>query len=187
MQQLFPFALYQSGYRDSGPALHDLGDFLLRNPVSQDAALPGRGSLCLLGLKLFLKFRQSAKFQLRGFFQFIVLLCCFDLSVQIFQLLAQLLNIFNGLFLVFPLCLHGVEAVALFRQLLLKISQSGLGQVIFLFLQSGFFNLHLDDFPGYRIQFCGHGVHFCTDLSAGLIDQIDGLVREKTVCDIAVG
>ena len=47
--------------------------------------------------------------------------------------------------------------------------------------------LHLDDLPGDGIQLRRHGVHFRTDLGAGLVHQVDGLIRQEPVGDIEIG
>ena len=124
-----------------------------------------------------MKRRQLTEFQLGSFLQFVILLSGFDLSIQILQLLTQLLHIGNGLLFIFPLCFHGIESIPLFRQLLLQFRKPSLRKLVFLFLQCGLFNLHLDDLTGDRIQLCGHRVHLRADLGTGLIDQVNGLIR----------
>mgnify|MGYP002508224413 CR=1 FL=1 len=43
----------------------------------------------------------------------------------------------------------------------------------------------VDNFPLYHIQLGGHGVHLRADHGAGLVHQVDGLVGEEAVRDIA--
>ena len=62
-----------------------------------------------------------------------------------------------------------------------------LGQLICLFFQSGLLDLVLDDLPLDDVQLGGHGVDLGADHGAGLIHQIDSLVGEEAVSDIAVG
>ena len=69
----------------------------------------------------------------------------------------------------------------------MQLGQIGLAQLVVLFFQGSLLNLHLDDFPGDLIQLGGHGVHFGTNLGAGLIHQVDGLVRQEPVGDVPVG
>ena len=73
------------------------------------------------------------------------------------------------------------------RQLLLEFGQAATGQLVLFLLQGSFLDLHLDDLPGNGIQLRGHGIHLGADLSAGLVHQVDGLVRQEAVGDIAVG
>ena len=115
------------------------------------------------------------------------MLSSLDLSVQLLNLLPELLGFSNGVLLVVPLGLLGLEVVLGFRQLLLDLSQTALAELVFLLLQGLFLNLQLNDLPVDGVQLCGHGVHLGPQLGAGLIDQVDGLVRQKTVGDIPVG
>ena len=59
--------------------------------------------------------------------------------------------------------------------------------MILLFLQGRHLDLHLHDFPLQLIQFRGHTVQFRLDQGTGLIHQVDGLVRQKSVGNITVG
>ena len=187
MQQLLPFALYQPGHRDSGPALHDPGDLLIGHPIPKQIVFCRRLNLFLLCLQRLLGLGQPSVFQLRGLFQIIALLRGFDLPVQLLHLLPQLAHTLDGVLFVLPLGLHGIEAVPLLRQLLLELGKPCPGLGILLPLQRRLLDLHLDDLPGYRVQLHGHGVHFRADLGAGLVHQVDGLVRQEPVGDIAVG
>ena len=186
MQQLLPLTLYQARHGNTGPALYNFRDFLFGDSVGQNAAFPGGSGFGFFRLQLFLKRRQLTEFQLGSFLQFVILLCCFDLSIQILQLFTQLLYIRNGLLFIFPLRFHGIEAIPLFRQLLLQLRKTALGKRILFFLQCRLFNLHLDDLTGDCIQLCRHRVHLRADLGTGLIDQVNGLIRQEAVGDIAV-
>ena len=62
-----------------------------------------------------------------------------------------------------------------------------LGELVGLLFQGGLLDLQLDDFPAHHVQLGGHGVHLGTDHGAGLVNEVDGLVGEEPVGDIAVG
>ena len=62
-----------------------------------------------------------------------------------------------------------------------------LGQPVGLLFQGGLFDLVLDDLPLDHIQLGGHGVNLRADEGAGLVDEVDGLVREEPVGDVPVG
>ncbi len=72
-------------------------------------------------------------------------------------------------------------------QFFLKIRQTILTETIRLFLQGSLFNLHLHDLSCQFIQLGRHRIQLCFDHRAGLIHQVDRLIREKTVTDIAIG
>ena len=187
MEKLLPLALDQPRHGDARPTLHDLGDLLVGDPVVENAAFAALLYLLFLLLELTLHLRQTAVLQLGGLLQIIVLLRSLDLTVQILQLLPELLHPANGIFLVFPLGLHGGEALPFLCQVLAQLGQAALGQGVLLLFQRGLLDLHLNDLPGHGVQLRGHGVHLGAHLGAGLVDQVDGLVREETVGNIPVG
>ena len=187
IQQLLPLPLNQAADGNAGPPLHDLSDFLVGDLVPKESAVRTLLDAALLLLQLFLSLRQFAVFQLGSLAQVIALLGSLDLSVQLLNLLPELLGFPNGVLLVVPLGLLGLEVVLGFRQLLLDLSQTALAELVFFLLQGFFLDLQLDDLPVDGVQLCGHGVHLGPQLGAGLIDQVDGLVRQKPVGDIPVG
>ena len=102
------------------------------------------------------------------------------------QLLPQLLHLADGPLLVVPLGFLGVEVVPHVGQLPLDLGQMLPGQLVGLLFQGGLLNLVLDNLPLDDIQLGGHGVHLSADHGAGLVHQVDGLVGEEAVRDIAV-
>ena len=186
IQKLLPLALHQPGHRDTRPALHNPGNFILRHPVTEQGVVMSIVDLLLLLGQLLLGFGQTTVFQLGCLLQIIVALGGFNLAVQILNGLPQLLHLADGVFLIVPLCLHGIEAIPLLCQLLLQLGKICLAQLVLLFFQGGFLDFHLDNLAGHRIQLGGHGVHFGTNLGARLIHQVNGLVRQEPVGDIPV-
>lgn len=121
-----------------------------------------------------------------GFFQVIILLRGLDLAVQALNALTELLHAADGVLLIFPLRLHGAELLALVGKLLLQLSEPSLRQLVLLVLEGGLLDLHLDDLAVDDVQLRGHGVHFGADHGARLVDEVDGLVRQVAVGDVAV-
>ena len=130
---------------------------------------------------------QASVFQLCGLAQVVALLGRFDLAVQVLNVLTDFLDLFQGILFVFPLGLLGVEAFLLLGQLLAKLGQAALGQLVLFLLQGLLLNLQLDDVAVHAVQLRGHGVLLGPQLGTGLIDQVDGLVRQEPVGDIPVG
>ena len=62
-----------------------------------------------------------------------------------------------------------------------------LGEAVGLLFQGGLLDLVLDDLPLDHVQLGGHGVDLRADEGAGLVDEVDGLVGQETVGDVAVG
>ena len=63
----------------------------------------------------------------------------------------------------------------------------GFAQLVALLGQGRFLDLQLHDMPGNVIQLRGHGIHFRADQGAGLVHQVDGLIRQEPVADVPVG
>jgi len=58
--------------------------------------------------------------------------------------------------------------------------------LILLYLQGLFFNFELHDFAVDIVQSLRFGVNFSAQVGGGFIDQIDSLVRQSSVRDVAV-
>ena len=187
-QQLLALALHQLGDRNARPAGHDPGDFLLGHAVAQQAVLPAALLRQLFLLRqLLLQLRQPAVLQLGGLVQVVLALGALDVGVHLLDLLAQLLHLADGALLLLPLGLHAAELVAQFLQLTLHVLQLALGELVVLLGQRRLLDLLLHDFPGNLVHLLGHGVDLGADHGAGLVDQVDGLVRQEAVGDVAVG
>ena len=63
----------------------------------------------------------------------------------------------------------------------------GTGEGIVVLLQGGFFNFQLHDMAADIVQLGRQGIDFRTDHGAGFIHQVDGLIRQEPVGDVAVG
>ena len=187
LQELFTLTLDQLGHGNARPAFDDLCNFLLGDLVAQEIALLRALRKTFLLGKLLFQLRQLTVFQTRSRFQIIFLLGTLDLGAHLLDALTELLHLADSVFLVFPLCLHAVELITLLGQLLAQFGKSALRQLISLVFQRGFLDLHLDDLPADDVQLGRHGVHLRADHGAGLVDQVDGLVGQETVGDIAVG
>ena len=153
---------------------------------SRDRALPSL-AICLLRLQLLLQLGDAAVLQLGGPVQVVLPLGLLQLGVGALQLLPELLHLADGVLLVLPLGLLGVELVPHIGQFLLDLRQMLLRQLVGLLLQGGLLDLVLDDPPLDHVQLGGHGVHLGADHGAGLVHQVDGLVGQEPVGDIPVG
>ena len=128
VQQLLPFALHELCHGDARPAFDDEGDLSIGNTVTEQAAL-----LALVGDVFFLRqllfqLRQLAVFQLGGLFQVVFPFRLFHLGVGCFDVLTDLLHLFNGVLFILPLSLLGVELLPHLGQFLLDGRQTFLAQ-----------------------------------------------------------
>ena len=137
-------------------------------------------------LELLFEFGKIAVFELRGLFIFAVLFGELNVAVQLFDLLAQLLDLPDGLFLVFPLRLHGLKGLAVLGQLFLELRKARLRELVVLVFERSFLDLHLDDLTVDHVELGRHRVHLGADHRAGLVDEVDGLIGEEAVGDVPV-
>ena len=140
----------------------------------------------LLVRQLFLQPGQLAVAELRQRGVIISSLCGLDLLVTLKNLLTQLREPFQGSLLILPLRLPAVKFRLKICQLLLKGGQSFLTQSIGLLFQRFLVRFQAENPAIQLIQLGRHGVFLGLNLGAGLIHQVDGLVRQKPVCYITV-
>ena len=187
-QELLALALHQPRHGDAGPAGDDAGDLLLRHAVAQVVRavqlLLGAG---LLLLELLLQLRQAAVLELRRAVEVVGALRALNLGVGALDLLAQVLHAADLLLLVLPLGLHLAEFGAQVGQLLLDLREVLVRELIGLLFERGLLDLQLHDPARDVVQLRGHGVHLRLDQRARLVHQVDGLVGQEAVGDVAVG
>ena len=184
-EELVALRLHQLADGDPRPTGHDTGDLLLGDLVPQKAVLLG-GGLFRLG-QFRLEGGQLTVFQLGGVVQVVVPLRGLDLGIDRLQTLPELLDLADLLFLVLPDGVHPGELLPHRGELLPKSLQTLLAHGIALLLQGDFLDLALHDAAADIVHLRGHGLHLGTDHGAGLVHQVDGLVRQETVRDVAGG
>ena len=185
MKDLGTLSFCKFCHRNARPPGNDPGDLILCNTLMDHGQIL---VLCLFFLcfQLFLQLWKFSVLKPCGLIQIILSLGLLDLIVHILDLLSQFLQMFHcGLFII-PLGLLTVEFILQLSHFLLKLYQTILAETVIFFLKSRLLNLHLHDLTAKFIQFCGHGVQLCLDQGAGLIYQIDRLIRQEPVGNITV-
>ena len=186
LQQLVALALDQLGDRDAGPARHDLRDFFLGDRRAQQALGLVRLRLFLGvgGAQLLLQFRNLAVLELGHARQIAA-------AARRFQRLAAALQRFLDAAGALHLCLFGTPAlfqVAVlafqFGDFLLQLLAPAFGGLVL--LDGLALDLQLDQAPLQAVQRLGLGVDLDADAAGGLVHQVDGLVRQLAVADVAV-
>ena len=188
VQQLLALALHELCHRDAGPLGDDAGDLLLGHGVVHEGvvALAALGRGFGLG-ELLLEVRQVGVLQARGLFILIVALGLFDLGVQVVNVRLEGLDLLDAVLLGLPAGLLLVEAVLELGELLRELFEPVARELVVLFLEGHLLDLHLHDAAAQVVELRRHGVDLRADHGAGLVDEVDGLVRQETVGDIAVG
>ena len=181
-QELFLFALHHAVHRDARPPGHHFGNVLRRNGFSDNRILDRR----LLGLEFLDAFAGLRDFSVAQFSHTsVIALALGDLSfvLIVFYLLACGLQLCQKALLLIPtlgkLCLAGLEflkfGLDLFR---LKRGAFALHRFL-LYLQLT--DLGIEDVDRLR-----HRIHLQTQLACSLVHQVDSLVRQEPVVDVAV-
>ena len=188
VQQLLALTLHELCHRDAGPLGNDAGDLLLGHGVVHEGvvALAALGRGFGLG-ELLLEVRQVGVLQARGLFILIVALGLFDLGVQVVNVRLEGLDLLDAVLLGLPAGLLLVEAVLELGELLRELFEPVARELVVLFLEGHLLDLHLHNAAAQVVELRRHGVDLRADHGAGLIDEVDGLVRQETVGDIAVG
>ena len=186
MQQLFAVALHELGDRDSRPARHDSCDFILCDGVTQQLGCTAAVCRIFSSFDFLLQFREFAVLQLCSLVEVILPFGVVDLSFELFHLRTQLLDAADAALFVFPLCFHLREFVTLLCELLPEFLQMRCGYCVGFLFQRSLLNLQLHDFTRDFVHFGRHGIHFRADHRAGLVHQVDRLIRQEPVGDIAV-
>ena len=188
VQQLLALALHELCHRDAGPLGNDAGDLLLGHGVVHEGVVALAALSRGFGLgELLLEVRQVGVLQARGLFVLIVALGLFDLGVQVVNVRLEGLDLLDAVFLGLPAGLLLVEAVLELGELLRELFEPVARELVVLFLEGHLLDLHLHDAAAQVVELRRHGVDLRTDHGAGLVDEVDGLVRQETVGDIAVG
>ncbi len=103
------------------------------------------------------------------------------------NLLAQGLDFSDGLAFGLPLGAHRVGLTAQVSQFAAQLLQPGpAGRVVFLG-QGGFLDFQPHHSTADLVEFSGLGVDLRPQHRAGLVDEVDRLIREEAVGDVAVG
>ena len=187
LQELLPLPLQELRHRDTRPAADDIRDLVLRDLLAQEAS---GGVLPLLlrlaGLQLLLQLLQLAVAKLRHPVEVVLMLGPLDLGLHLVDLAAQLADAHDALLLRLVLGTEGVRFGAGLLQLLLQHLEALLGGRVLLALQGRFLDFKLHHAPAGRVQLGRQRVDLRPDHGTGLVHQVDGLVGQKAVRDVAV-
>ena len=187
-QELIPLPLHQLGNGNARPTRHDAGDLLFGDLVTQKGVLP----LFIIRFfffcgELFFKRRQPPELQLGRLVQVVAVLGALDLRFYRLDLLADPLRLADVLLFPLPARFHFIKLRAQVGKLLADAAEMLLGELIGLLFQGGLLDLELHNFARDLVKLGGHRVHLGFDKGAGLVDQVDRLVGQETVGNIAVG
>ena len=110
-----------------------------------------------------------------------------DGDFGLLDLLAQVAQLLHALFLGLPLRLQRVAIGLQIGQLFFELGQPIARGGVLLLLQRLALDLQLHGAARDFVQLGRHAVDLGAQLGGGLIDEIDGLIRQKTIRDVAIG
>ena len=184
VQELLLLALEHLRDRDAGPLGHDLRDLLLGHVVAQQGRLTalrraGFGQLALeLGDAPVLQFRHPGQVvrAVRGL----------EFELRALELFLDVRRTLHRRLLGLPDLLEiGVFPLEL-AELGLEVVEALAGCLVGLLLERLALDLELDDAAFEAVHRLGFGVDLDADAGGRLVDQVDRLVRQLTVADVAV-
>ena len=183
-QELFLFALHEPGHGDARPLGDDLGDLLLGNLLLHQRPL---AAFLLQRGEFALELRQAAVAELGELVEVIGALGALHLKLHPLDLLAHLPHLLDGLLLALPARLERPGLLTQIGELLAQRLEALPAGLVLLLLQRGLLDLELEHAPRELVEPGRHRVHLGADHGAGFVDEIDGLVGQETVGNVAVG
>ena len=163
------------------------GDLLLGDHLAQQprAALLG-GQLLLLGGEATLELGELAEAQLGGAFEVVGALGLIGFVADPLDLLAQRLHLLQRLALGLPLGPHRVGLGPQVGKLLAQLLQALLAGLVLLLGQRRLLDLETGHAPGQLVELGRHRVDLGAQHRAGFVDEIDRLVGQESIGDVAV-
>jgi hypothetical protein len=188
MKQLLHLAFHQPRHRHPGPAAHHLGDiFLVHFFLDQLRLVLLFGELLVLLGQLLLQAHQLAVLQFRRAIEIVLPLRLRDLHLGLLHLFAYRPQALHRVLFALPLRHQRVGFRLEIRQLLFEFRQPLFRRLVFLLLQRLALDFELHDAPPRLVQFRRHGVDLRAQPRARFVHQIDRLIRQEPVRDVAVG
>ena len=183
-EQFVPLALQHLADGDAGPLRDDFGDFLLRHFIPEQARL----ALVHAGgsNELLLQRGNFPVLQFRHPRQVLATSGRIEILARPLQLLLDGRLALYGSLLGLPDFIQvGVLALESL-ELGFEVLQALLRRVVRLLLEGHLLDLELDDAPVEPVHLLGLRVNLHAQARGGLVDEVDGLVRQLPVGDIAM-
>ncbi|KWT97198.1 hypothetical protein APY03_1758 [Variovorax sp. WDL1] len=189
LQQLVALALHQLGHGDAGGTRHHLGNLLGAHLGAQERGSAGLalGGLGVLGLlQALLQAGQLAVLQLGNLVEVALAGEFGNLELDLVDLLADVRAALGLGLLGLPDLVEVGELLLHAGDVLLDQAQALLGGLVLLAAHGLALDLELDEAAVEAVHDLGLGVHLDLDPGGGLVDEVDGLVGQEAVGDVAV-
>ncbi|MNM52088.1 hypothetical protein D3C81_631600 [compost metagenome] len=183
-QQLVALAFEHLADRDAGPARDNLGDLLVGHLVLHQPEI--LAVHFLRGSQLLFQIGQHAVLDLAHLGEILATLCGFQIKLGLLDLLLDPGRALQRSLLRLPDFVEVGELTLQRVDVGFQIGQALARGVVLFLLQHLALDLELDQATLKAIQFFRLGINFHADARGGFVHQVDGLVRQLTVGDVAV-
>ena len=187
VQNFLALALLEAGDGDARPACDDLVDLLFGDFVLQKRILTAGADALLRIVELFFKGDKVAVLETGRLLVIALLGGRLDLAAHGVDLFLEVLFGADGALLLLPLRLHRGELFFELEELFLELLVAGDGEVVLLLGERLLLHFELHDLAVQGIHLGGHGVDLRAHHGGRFIDEVDRLVGEEPVGDVAVG
>ncbi len=187
VQQLFLLAFHHFGDRDARPLRDQLGDLFGADFFRHQRALLLRCFELLLGrAEILLELNQLAVANLGGALEVAGTLHALELGVQRLALLLQFAHAADRLLLGFPVGLLRIQRLGQVRDLRLDAADAFAARRVALLLQRLALDFEAHHLALRLVELLGHRVDLHAHARGGFVDQVDRLVGQEAVGDVAV-
>src|SRR6516164_9511594 len=188
VDELLRFALKQPSGWDARPFADELGDVFFIDFFFQHRGILLHRGKPLLGLLQFAFCGSDfAIADFRNFGQFAGPLEALLLRLELLDLLLELADFSNSLFFGLPTRFFPTGFFLQFGKFLLDLAAPFLGMRVRFLEQCLALNFELQDAALDFVDLYRQGIDLHTEAGGGFVDEVDGLVRQEAIGDIAVG
>ena len=188
VHELGHLALHHLGYGNARPCAYHLGDFLFGNLLFQNGAvalLSAYGLFC--GGKLTLQLGNARITNLGSPGQIALAGCLLLFHMRGIDVRLQTLHAFDDVFLVAPFGLASIQPLFGGCHLATQVLEALCARGIAFLHKRLLFDLHLRIPALCLVDFLRHGVDLYTKTAGGFVHEVDRLVGQETIGDVAVG
>ena len=185
-EQLFQFRLHQAGHRYARPLADHLGNVVLAHVLAQQGLIAvARVPLPLPVVQLPLQLRQGSILQFGGPVEVVAAFGLIQLQLHLLDLFLEGLQVIDGAFLLLPLGVKSVLAFGQVAQIPVEPREALLARGVVLAGEGELFHLQLEDAAVDFVDFLRLGRDFHLQTRCGFVHQIDGLIGQEAVADVA--
>ena len=176
----------QTIYGDSRPVADNMANLARCHFFLQHASVLLLLDLLFLTLDRLLQVRKDIVLEIRSTRCVVISLCHVDLVLSLRNLVFQSTKLIHCFFLLFMTHLQRLQLLLHLFQLFLHLLKTRLARFILLVLHSSLLDLQLQLLAFQTIDLFWLTIQLHTDVCAGLIHQINCLIRKESILDVSM-